>query len=177
MGMFSRIMGKSRPEVTDSKRIYRALMTQSRLPQFFGPARLPDSYEGRIEILTLHVSALMYALGDHGENGKRLSQALFDVMVDDFDTALRGEGLTDSGVKRRIKPIIKLFYARLKVYTEGLHGADLTQAVTSGELKDVPAAFTESLSQYGLNFTQELKSKSLGDLAMAKFSFPKLTKE
>lgn len=177
MGMFSRIFGMKRSQVTDAKRLYSILMTQSRDARFFGEGRLPDSYEGRIEALTLHQSAMMYALRTHGEDGKRLSQALFDVMVDDFDTALRGEGLTDSGVKRRIKPIVELFYARLKAYTEGLNKGDMREALTGGELKNVSAGFSAVLAQYCLNFTNLLSERSLGELALAKFSFPDLTKE
>ena len=50
----------------------------------------------------------------------RLSQALYDVMIADFDVALREEGLSDTGVARRIKPLAKMFFSRAKAYADVL---------------------------------------------------------
>lgn len=175
MGMFSRLRRKPRPQIRDAQGLYAKLMQQSRRPDFYSGDRIPDSYEGRIEVLTLHISTLMYALRNHGENGEKLSQALFDVMVDDFDSALRGEGLTDSGVKRRIKPIVELFYGRLKAYTEGLNAQDLKPALVSGQLDGAADDILAHFSSYISEFSEALSALSLGDIALCSFSFPKLT--
>ena len=175
MSMISRLWRKPRPQIKDAQGLYAKVMQQSRQPLFYGKDRVADSYEGRIEILTLHISVVMYALRKHGENGEKLSQALFDVMVDDFDAALRGEGLTDSGVKRRIKPIVELFYGRLKAYTEGLNDGELRVALTSGELGEAEEKVCDVFSHYVLNFSGDLSGCTLGDIALCNFSFPVMT--
>lgn len=175
MGMFSRLRRKPRPQIRDAQGLYAKLMQQSRQPVFYGENQMPDSYEGRIDILTAHMSVVMYALRNHGENGEKLSQALFDVMVDDFDSALRGEGLTDSGVKRRIKPIVELFYARLKAFTEGLNVQDVKTALHTGQLGQADEDVVSKFSGYILDFNKTLSTLSLGNIALCNFSFPELT--
>ncbi len=173
MGLFQKIFKKTDLASIDSENLYRSLMKQSRLPVFFGEGKVPDSYDGRIEFLTLHMSIVMAALIKHEEQGKRLSQALFDVMVDDFDTALREEGLTDSGVKRRIKPMIALFYTRLKDYSENFSAAEsLKSALTRGAIGKAETLFVIDLATYSVSFADSLEKTDLGSIAKTKFSYP-----
>ncbi len=174
MGMLSRFLGRNRPVRVDAQKIYARLMSRSRDPVFYGEEKFPDTYEGRIELLTFHMACMMKALGVKGEQGQRLSQALFDEMVDDFDIALRDEGLTDSGVKRRIKPIVRLFYARLKAFSESSTVNALSESLKQGELKDSTAVFASKIAQYGLLFDEALTQKEIGALARGDFEFPSL---
>lgn len=172
MGMLSGLMGRKRRERVDARGIYNKLMAQSRIPAFFGEAKMPDTYEGRIELLTFHMSFIMTALRAHGEQGSKLSQALYDEMVDDFDISLREESLTDSGVRRRIKPIVRLFYARLKAFTENAGPEPLQSALKEGELGEASEEFVTKLAAYGTAFSETLSERSLGDLARSDFVFP-----
>lgn len=176
MGILSRFRGKMRSDVRDASRVYDRLMAQSRNPVFFGDERMPDSYDGRVEILNLHVSLMMKALSDHGETGQQLSQAVFDAMVDDFDIALREEGLTDSGVKRRIKPMIELFYARLKAFIEVEKGENFQSVIESGESNklsdDALKVYAPKLAKYASEYALKLSTLSLSEIAQAKFEFP-----
>jgi len=97
---------------------YAPVMTQSRLAAFYGEGRFPDNYDGRIDVLTLNLCLIMKRLREFGRNGDILSQAIFDTLRDDFEIALREEGLSDKGVAKRIKPMIRLFYDRLKSYDD-----------------------------------------------------------
>lgn len=176
MGILSRIRGKSRSDVRDASRVYNRLMAQSRQAAFYGDNKMPDSYDGRVEMLSLHVSLMMKALGAHRDTGAQLSQAVFDAMVDDFDIALREEGLTDSGVKRRIKPIIALFYARLKAFTEADDLETLQSVIEHGEAKKIEgeaiSAFSKKMAVYAQAYSEDLSSRSISDLAQARFEFP-----
>ena len=68
--------------------MYSLLMKQSRKKMFYGTGKVRDNYDGRIDILTLHMAIVLRALRGHDINGKLLSQALFDVMRDDFEIAM-----------------------------------------------------------------------------------------
>ncbi len=176
MGILTRILGKGRSDVADARGLYKSLMSQSRKPEFYGAGKVPDTYDGRVDFLTFHLAFVMKVLRASGPNGVRLSQSLYDVMVDDFDLALREEGLTDTGVKRRIKPIVKLFFSRLKAYSEceGVEG--LQDALKAHSLSDADVHFLANLSTYGRRFEENLESKSFGELAKAEFSYPELGK-
>ncbi|WP_371397629.1 ubiquinol-cytochrome C chaperone family protein [Fretibacter rubidus] len=163
---------------TDAERIYRTLMGAARNPAFYGADKALDNYDGRIDVLTLHLSVVLHALNDHAEQGKRLSQAIYEIMRDDFDVALREEGLSDTGVMKRIKPMIRLFYTRIKAYTDafiaGERKAALEAALRSGLLVDQGADFAPALADYTLAFRDNLNGKSLGDIALASFDIPPL---
>lgn len=177
MGFLSRIFGNQNMAKRDAELIYSKLMRQSRNPNFYGFEKFPDSYDGRIDVLTLHIAIVFEALRSFDEQGQRLSQALFDHMKDDFEIALREEGISDTGVKKRIKPMIRLFYTRVKDYTEALSKDGLkTVAANLHDADDLKmsSSFLEKLQLYSVAFRQELSSKSLGEIAASRFEFPDL---
>lgn len=172
MGFLSSIFGKKRLQDEDAERVYRAFMQQSRQPDFYQAGGFADSYDGRVDCLCLHLTFLMSALSQKGETAQTLSQAVFDRMVDDFDVALREEGLTDSGVKRRIKPMIAYFYGRMRDYREALPTGTIADVLTKGT---VEASFALNLQTYAENLAATLTEASFGDIAKLRFSFPDLT--
>ncbi len=176
MGFLSGLLRRGDNASADGAYLYRALLGQSRQTGFFGSGKTPDSYEGRIEILTLHLSVVMERLGALGEQGKILSQAVFDAMVEDFDIALREEGLTDSGVKRRIKPMVQLFYTRLKKYDDlfsSHDGMEEDGVFSSGAFAQADSKFLNVLQSYTLQLKRNLLSLDVGEIAKAKIDFPK----
>ena len=171
--ILSAFWGTRRTEITDAKRIYRKIMAQSRRSEFFTKFTILDSFDGRMEVLYLHLAVVHCQLRAHGETGQKLAQALYDVMIEDFDIALREESITDTGVKRRIKPLAGMFFSRLKAYTNAL--ADSPKA----ELGEIIGKFADSgsvkrLNTYIRDFDTELSIRSLGDIALTRFAFPKL---
>jgi len=179
MGLFSKIFGREDAAKTDARRIYVKLMAQSRSPAFYGEARAPDDYDGRIDVLTLHIAAILSNLNRFGENGERLGQALFDEMKDDFEVALREEALSDASVKKRIQPMISLFYDRVKRYAEALHAEDKDAALVDAfsetlNRDDSDQTFATQLAHYLKQFDENLVSLSLGQIALAEFTFPAL---
>lgn len=178
MGLFDRLMGRELPERRDARKIYLRLMEQARNPAFFGAGRVADDFDGRIDMIALHLTLVMERLRDEGEDGNLLNQALFDEMKDDFEVALREEGISDTGVKRRIKPMIGHFYDRLKTYTDALKTDDpqttLAGAFVLGDDSDSPSLFATALSAYSVNWLKELRGVSMPQITSARFYFPEL---
>lgn len=178
MGFFSKLLGRKDPALEDACRIYSKLMEQARQTAFYGQGKAPDNYDGRIDLLTLHIAPVLEALSNHGEQGELLSQAIFDVMRDDFEVAMREEGLSDTGIKRRIKPMMQLFYTRVKAYVEALKSDDaqgqLKNAFETGLLAEGSKNFSKSLSAYAIEFSKNLEILTLGQIALAEFDMPRL---
>lgn len=172
--LLNRLLGRKDAVTVDARRIYSKLMAQSRNPEFFGKGKVTDNYDGRIDLLTLHIATVLNALNAHGEQGRRLSQGLYDVMRDDFEIAMREEGISDTGIKRRIKPMMQLFFTRVKTYVEALQNqTDLKAVFSQGLLENGADVFKGELESHISHFSNELSKKSLGEIAMAKFSFRK----
>jgi len=171
----SRILGSERAEIKDARKIYRKIMEKSRDRVFYAGGLCPDTTDGRMEILCLHLATVMFILRSHGKTGSQLSQALYDVMIDDFDVALREEGLSDTGVARRIKPMAKMFFTRSKSYADALEvGEDREQKLSEVFVKYIAenGDNTGIFIKYINGFHANLRENDLGKIAQAEFIFP-----
>ena len=112
--------------------LYGQIVAQARLEGFYILQGVPDTVNGRFELITLHIFIVMHRLKELGEEGGKLSQELFDVMFGDMDKNMREMGVGDLGVGRKIKALAKSFYGRIKAYDvaiAGTDGATMTEAL------------------------------------------------
>lgn len=180
--MFGKLF-KKREEDVSAAVLYTALLSQSRQPQFFGAGAFADDYDGRIEVLSLHLGLLMHSLRRFGDQGSVLSQALYDVMIEDFNIALREEGLADTGISRRIKPMVALFYERAKAMSAALSAqsgevmAAMVKLLSEGSLKEGGAAdFTEDCARYFTQSADQLSTANFDEIAAAKITLAPMPK-
>lgn len=129
--------------------IYVALVNQARRPEFYGPGGVPDTVDGRFELILLHAALVIRRLNAAGEAGRTLAQAVFDALFGDMDRNLREMGIADIRVGRRVKNLATAFYGRSKAYEDGMAGgpAALTEAIRRN-LLDGPGA--EPMAAYVL---------------------------
>ena len=102
-----------------ARTLYIATVHAARNPHFFTAWGIPDTPEGRFEMLALHAILLLKRLVAV-DGAQTLSQAYFDTMFADMDQNLRELGVGDMSVGKKIKKLSKGFYARLDVYTKAL---------------------------------------------------------
>lgn len=103
--------------------LYGTVVAQSRLPVFYASLGVPDSVDGRFDMIALHAWLVMRRLRREGARGPAAAaQALFDTMFADMDRSLRELGAGDLGVGRRVKAMARAFYGRADAYDAGLAG-------------------------------------------------------
>ena len=124
------LSGPDRREVI-AQRLYAALTAQARRPGFFLTGGVPDSIDGRFEMVALHAFLLFRRLKGHGEKAGAVAQSVYDVMFGDFDASVREMGAQDLGVGRRIKFMTEAMNGRFQAYESGLAkgGAELELAL------------------------------------------------
>jgi len=105
--------------------LYGAVVEQARRPVFYAAWGVPDSRDGRLELVTLHAILLMRRLRAEGPVGEALGQALFDVMFADLDRHLREWGVGDLSVGKEIKKLAQSFFGRVAAIDLLLAGDDL----------------------------------------------------
>lgn len=116
---------KPRPEKLLARELYEHLLAASRQPCLYGEDGVPDTLEGRFEMVVLHTALMIRVLQASPEQAHRdISQLLFDTMFDDFDAAMREMGVGDSGVGKKIRFMAEGFYGRAGVYDEALKDDD-----------------------------------------------------
>ena len=104
--------------------LYADIVEQARQPAFFAVCGLPDTIDGRFDLLVLHVFLVLHRLKQDRAETAELSQALFDVLFQDMDESLRRMGAGDMGVGRRIKAMAEGFYGRVLAYEQALAEGD-----------------------------------------------------
>ena len=113
------LSGPDRREVI-AQRLYAALTAQARRPDFYVTCGVPDSIDGRFEMVALHAFLLFRRLKGHGDKAGAVAQSVYDVMFSDFDASVREMGAQDLGVGRRIKFMTEAMNGRFQAYEAGL---------------------------------------------------------
>jgi cytochrome b pre-mRNA-processing protein 3 len=95
--------------------IYGMIVTQAREPLFYRDLGVPDTVNGRFDLLVLHLWMVLRRLKPMA-GGVDLSQALFDRFCDDMDANLREMGVGDLTVPKRMQAFGEAFYGRAAAY-------------------------------------------------------------
>ena len=104
--------------------IYGMIVTQAREPLFYRDLAVPDTVNGRFDLLLLHLWLVLRRLKSVA-SGTALSQALFDHFCTDMDDNLREMGVGDQTVPKRMREFGEAFYGRTAAYDMALtEGSD-----------------------------------------------------
>ena len=122
---------KRRSTERDQARVlYISSVKQARRPGFYTDCGVADTLDGRFDLIVLHLFLVVRALRTSGEQGKRLSDLMFKIMMDDMDMNLREMGVGDLSVGKRVKSMARAFYGRSAAYDAAI---DADQAAVSGD--------------------------------------------
>jgi cytochrome b pre-mRNA-processing protein 3 len=105
-------------------RAYHTVVEQARRPAFFDAFGVPDTLDGRFELICLHAFLYLRRLKGEPPPAAALGQQFFDTMFADFDRSLREIGASDLGVGRQVKRMAEAFYGRIRAYEQGLDRED-----------------------------------------------------
>ena len=97
-------------------RLYGAIVAQARLPAFYLCYGVPDTVEGRLDMIMLHIVLLLRRLRREEAAVQAVGQGAFDRFCRDMDDNLREMGVGDLAVPRTMQRIGAAFYGRAKVY-------------------------------------------------------------
>ena len=130
--------------------IYGMIVTQAREPLFYRDLGVPDTVNGRFDLLVLHLWMVLRRLKWLESGGAGVSQALFDHFCDDMDANLREMGVGDLTVPKRMQAFGEAFYGRSAAYDQALDaGAEpLAQALCKNILDGKEIENARRLASY-----------------------------
>jgi cytochrome b pre-mRNA-processing protein 3 len=118
LGLLARFRADPYEEI--ARELYAGVVAQARRPEFYLAIGVPDSLDGRFDLVVLHAFLTMRRLKAAGRDGRHLSQLLFDVLMADMDASLREMGVADIGVAKRVRAMVGAFYGRVAAYDSAL---------------------------------------------------------
>ncbi len=105
---------------TIARELYGAVVAQARRAMLYQECGVPDTPEGRFEMIALHLSLLLARLDRMGEAGRKLAQVLGETFVTDMDDNMREMGVGDLAVPRKVKRAAAGLYERAARYRAAL---------------------------------------------------------
>jgi cytochrome b pre-mRNA-processing protein 3 len=153
--------------------IYGMIVTQAREPLFYRDLGVPDTVNGRFDLLVLHLWMVLRRFKPV-EDGAGLSQALFDRFCDDMDANLREMGVGDLTVPKRMQAFGEAFYGRVAAYDLALsEGREpLAQALCKNVLNGEDLAKARLLAGYAEATMAALTGLDDATLLGAMWKFP-----
>lgn len=179
--MITRLLGRSRADEQVAANLYASIVAQARQPALYSDFEVPDTVDGRFEMVVFHLVLLFHRLQAEDTPGQAIAQRVFDVFAIDMDTSLREMGVGDLGVPKRMKDVGRSFYGRLETYGKAIAESDrdsLTDALQRNLAPEGLAASPDctALANYAISSAGHLRSAAFDDLAAGRLSFPRVSK-
>ncbi len=153
---------------------YAAIVAQARRPEFYRTLAVPDTLDGRFELIALHLFLVLRRLKGEPE-ARDVSQALADRLFDDLDRSLREMGAGDLGVGRRVKAMARALYGRIAAYEAGLAtgGGGLVAALARNlyGTATAPPAVVEAMAGYLRREAAALAAADSAEIAAGRVAF------
>ena len=158
---------------------YQKIVDVSRNKVFYTKLKIPDTIDGRYDLLALFAIILTFSLSRSGKKGIELSQILFDKIFLDLDLSLRELGAGDAGVHIKIKNMIKAYMGRQKAYCVSFEKDDYVtfeKSIIRNIYRNVNVhdKAPKLLVKYCKKCIYKFKDKQIEYFITNKFNFPKL---
>jgi cytochrome b pre-mRNA-processing protein 3 len=129
----------TRPLSFNIDALYGAIVAQARLPGFYLGYGVPDTVEGRFDMIVLHLVLLFRRLASEPKATRDLSQGVFERFCQDMDHNLREMGVSDPSVPKEMRRIGEAFYGRAEAYERAIAAAgdDRGQLLASALARNV----------------------------------------
>ena len=162
---------------TDSiNRLYLSTVEQARHQYFYQVLTVPDSIDGRFDLIVLHVVVILNRLKDGNYQVALFAKRFLNYFFLDMDRNLRELGVSDLSVPKKMKKMAEAFYGRQVAYSTPLLNNDLDALTLAIDRNIFPGqdvnSQTKFLARYLFTATRKLAEQSTKDLLLGKVSWP-----
>ena len=146
--------------------LYDAVVAEARAPHWYRDGGVPDTTEGRFEMVAAILSLILLRLEAEGEAMRRESVLLTELFVADMDGHLRQIGIGDVVVGKHVGRLMGALGGRLGALRSGLAGGSVEDAVRRNLFRDAPpsGAAVDYVSNHLRALHQRLAGAALGPI-------------
>jgi cytochrome b pre-mRNA-processing protein 3 len=154
--------------------LYGAIVAQARMPAFYRDYGVPDTVDGRFELIVLHLVLLLRRF-DREESLRNTGQGVFDAFCRDMDHNLREMGVSDLKVPKEMRQIGAAYYGRANAYRGAFaRGTDAVAETCARNVLGMPgrAEAGTRLAAYIIEADRGLDGQETSALAHGAVQFP-----
>jgi hypothetical protein len=155
--------------------LYGAIVAQSRRAAFYTGYGVPDTIEGRFDLIVLHIVLLLARLDRAGRAARGIGQGLFDRFCRDLDGNLREMGVGDLAVPKRMRQFGEAFYGRQAAYLDAFAAANrrkLEKALARNIFQGIDGAGPRLLARYARALAHRFEVQNQAALLRGAVVFP-----
>jgi hypothetical protein len=163
------------PRAPKIDKLYGAIVAQSRSVAFYSGYGVPDTVQGRFDLIVLHIVLLLAQLDRMGPSARDLGQNLFDRFCQDLDANLREMAVGDLAVPKRMRQFGEAFYGRQAAYLAALTGRDgraLEKTLARNIFQGVNGAGPRRLARYVRALSRQFEVHDQTALLRGAVAFP-----
>ncbi len=164
---------------TSSESLYQLIVWQARKECFYTYGEIPDTQEGRLENIILHLYIVFRRINYKKGRQNDLSRALVEYLVDDLDNNLRELGVSDISVGKKVRDLVARFYGRCRIFDEALCKQTeeslkcaLLTSIYGNKQREINADSLNFMIAYFLECIKTLDSTDISLLKKGKITFP-----
>jgi cytochrome b pre-mRNA-processing protein 3 len=128
LSLLQRIFGETRQRAPLAP-LYRAIVAAGRAPAWYREGRVPDTLDGRFDMISAVLALVLLRLEAAGEAGRGPQVLLTEIFIDDMDGTLRQIGVGDYVVGKHVGRMMSALGGRLAALRAGRERGSLRDAV------------------------------------------------
>lgn len=136
MTFLARLFGPPRERLA-LRPLYDALVERAREPAWYTDGGVPDTIDGRFEMVTAVLALVLLRLErDPAAAGE--ATLLTELFIDDMEGTIRELGIGDVVVGKRVGKLVGALGARLGSFRQGVDSPAFEQAIAHNVFRDAP---------------------------------------
>ncbi|MEL6227077.1 MAG: ubiquinol-cytochrome C chaperone family protein [Pseudomonadota bacterium] len=142
------------PLLEPATKLYGSVVAQARQPFLYARLSVPDTMEGRFELIILHLAMIIDRIRSESGSDDPFAKTLTGVFVTDIDDSYREIGISDTKVPAKVKKAAAVLYDRTLQYRSLDEAGDLVglrNALGENIWRSDPDAQTEMETASGAN--------------------------
>jgi len=154
------------------QRLYGAIVAAARHVRFYEKLGVPDTIDGRFEMIVLHLFLVLNRL--KGEGVEDLRQRLTDEFFVDMDRSLRELGVSDVTVGKKVRRIAESYFGRVTAYDRALlaNSNILEETISRNIYPDgASEGSTKAMTKYFVNAVKQLGAIPLEQIIQGELRF------
>jgi cytochrome b pre-mRNA-processing protein 3 len=119
LALLSRLFGETKQRARLGP-LYAAIVAAGRDPAWYIKGRVPDTIDGRFDMIASLLALALLRLEREGEGARAESVLLTEIFIEDMDGSLRQIGIGDFAVGKHIGRLMGALGGRLQAFREAL---------------------------------------------------------